>query len=362
MKQLFIILLSISTLTCLAQKKNSAIQSQLDRIVADKMVIGVTAAYSIDGKVIEQATAGYADKETKKLFKNDTKIRMGSIAKTMTALAIMQLVEKGKLNLDSSIQTYLPDYPKHEETQITIRHLLSHTSGISGYKDGKESNTTTEYSNLYDALSLFKDRNLLFEPGTQYSYTTYGYTVLGAIMENVTGVSFEEYMQENIFAKAGMSNTGIEKFEEKLENESKLYSRNNGKGKAKPAKENNLSNRLPAGGFYTTLNDMLKFGDAVINNTLVKEEILTIMRQHHSLEKENNAYGFGWFLYNPKPNEGGIIGHPGAQTGCTSFLFIVPEKKAVSIILANTSRAQSSVDPIASDLLRLSIEKNTMKN
>jgi CubicO group peptidase (beta-lactamase class C family) len=107
---------------------------------------------------------------------------------------------------------------------------------------------------------------------------------------------------------------------------------------------------------------MLKFGDAVINNTLVKEEILTIMRQHHSLEKENNAYGFGWFLYNPKPNEGGIIGHPGAQTGCTSFLFIVPEKKAVSIILANTSRAQSSVDPIASDLLRLSIEKNTMKN
>jgi serine beta-lactamase-like protein LACTB len=84
---------------------------------------------------------------------------------------------------------------------------------------------------------------------------------------------------------------------------------------------------LPAGGFYTTLTDMLKFGNAVIDHTFVKEETLTLMRQHHSLEKENNAYGFGWFLYNKKPNEGGIIGHPGGQTGCTSFLFIVPEKK-----------------------------------
>ncbi|MGK0391739.1 MAG: serine beta-lactamase-like protein LACTB [Maribacter sp.] len=114
---------------------------------------------------------------------------------------------------------------------------------------------------------------------------------------------------------------------------------------------------MPAGGFYTTLTDMLKFGNAVIDHTFVKEETLTLMRQHHSLEKENNAYGFGWFLYNKKPNEGGIIGHLGGQTGCTSFLFIVPEKKAISVILSNTSRAQSSVDPIATDLLRLSLGK-----
>ncbi len=351
MKKYIILISSFIAFNCIAQEKDNMIQTQLDKIVADKMVMGVGAAYSIDGKTIEKVVAGYADKDAKKPFEFETKIRMGSIAKTMTALAVMQLVEQGKVDLDAPIQTYIPDYPKHKKTQITVRHLLSHTSGISGYKDGRESNTTIQYPTLYDALSLFKDRDLLFEPGTQYSYTTYGYTVLGAIMENITGETFEDYMKEHIFEKAGMTNTGVEKFGEILENESKLYHRNNGKGKAKPAKENNLSNRLPAGGFYTTLIDMLKFGNAIIANTFVKKETLTLMRQHHSLEKENNSYGFGWFLYNPKPNVGGIMGHPGAQTGCTSFLFVVPEKKAVSIILANTSRTQSSIDPIANTLL-----------
>ncbi len=357
MKKYSILILLLFAFNSIAQEKNNSIQKQLDKIVTDKMVMGVAAAYSIDGKIMEQVAAGYANKKDGEKFKIDTKLRMGSIAKPMTALGVMQLVEQGKLDLDTPIQTYLPDYPKQTKTQITTRHLLSHTSGISGYKDGRESNTIKTYPTLYDALSLFKDRDLLFEPGTQYSYSTYGYTVLGAILEKVTGQTFEAYMQENIFAKAGMTNTGVEKFGEELENESKLYTRNNGKGKAKPAKENNLSNRIPAGGFYTTAVDMLKFGDAVINNRFVKEETLKLMRQHHSLEKENNAYGFGWFLYNPKPYEGAIIGHPGAQTGCTSFLFIVPEKKAISIILANTSRAQSSVDTIANDLLRLSLSK-----
>ncbi len=352
------VLLSLTFLVCFAgisQDKNKEIYTLLEKIILDKTVIGVAAGYAVDGKTIGQSTAGYADKIANKEFKLETLLRMGSIAKPMTALAAMQLVEKGLLNLDTPIQTYIPDYPKQPKTQITARHLLSHTSGIAGYKDSRESNTTVEYPTLYDALSIFKDRDLLFEPGTKYSYTTYGYTVLGVIIEKISRQTFEEYMQKNIWDKAEMTNTGVEKFGIKMENKSELYSRNNGKGKAKIAKENNLSNRVPAGGFYTTLGDMLKFGNAVLNNTYVKESTLNVMRKHHSLEKENNAYGFGWFLYSPKPDEGSIIGHPGGQTGSTSFLFIVPSKKTVSVILANTSRAQSSIDPIAMELLNLSL-------
>jgi len=356
----FILFLLLS-IAVKSSSQTNTVQHQLQKFVDDKTVMGVSAGYSIDGNTIEQAAAGLANVDKEEKFTIDTKVRMASIAKPMTALAIMQLVEKEKIDLDAPIQTYLPDYPKHEKTQITTRHLLSHTSGISGYKDGRESNTTTEYPTLYDALSLFKDRDLLFEPGTQYSYTTYGYTVLGAILEKVTGKTFGAYMKENIFAKAGMTNTGVDKFGEKLENESELFHRKNGRGKAKPAKENNLSNRIPGGGFYTTVTDMLKFGNGVVDNIFVKKETLDLMRQHHSLEKENNAYGFGWFLYDPKPNEGGVIGHSGGQIGCTSFLFIVPEKKAVSIILANTSGAQSSIDPMAVNLLRLSLGKASKK-
>lgn len=354
-KYIFLATTLLAFLSSIAQEKDNEVNALLQKMILDKTVAGVVAGYSVEGKTIDQSSAGYANIKTKETFKLDTKVRMGSIAKSMTAIAIMQLVEQNILDLDATIQTYIPDFPKHSKTQITIRHLLSHTSGITGYKDGKESNTTVNYSTLYDALSLFKDRDLLFEPGTQYSYTTYGYTVLGAVIEKITKNTFEEYMKKNIWAKAKMTNTGVEKFKVKMDNKSELYSRNNGKGKAKIAKENNLSNRIPAGGFYTTLGDMLKFGNAVLNQTFIKESTFNLMRKHHSLEKENNAYGFGWFLYASKPNEGDLIGHPGGQTGNTSFLFIVPSKKAVSVILANTSRAQTSVDPIANKLLNLSL-------
>jgi len=342
----------------ISQDKNKEVAALLKEMISEKKVAGVVAGFSINGETIGQSAAGYTNIKAKEKFNLETKVRMGSIAKPMTALAVMQLVENGLLDLDASVQTYIPDYPTQPKTQITIRYLLSHTSGIAGYKDGRESNTKVEYPTLYDALSLFKDRELLFEPGTQYSYTTYGYTVLGAVIEKVTGGTFEEYMQKNIWDKAGMTNTGVEKFGIKMDNKSELYSCNNGRGKAKKAKENNLSNRIPAGGLYTTIGDMLKFGNAVLDNVFVKESTLDLMREHHSLEKENNAYGFGWFLYAKKPNEGAIIGHPGGQIGCTSFLFIVPSKKAASVILANTSRAQSSVDPVANNLLSLSLESS----
>lgn len=359
MKQYVILIAAfLSSFSGISQDKNEEVAALLKEMISKKEVAGVVAAYSVEGNIIGQAAAGYANKKTKEKFNLETKVRMGSIAKPMTALAVMQLVEKGLLDLDAAVQTYIPDYPTHPKTQITIRHLLSHTSGIAGYKDGRESNTTVEYPTLYNALDLFKDRALLFEPGTQYSYTTYGYTVLGAVIEKVTGGTFEAYMQKNIWDKAGMTNTGVEKFGVKMENKSELYSRNNGRGKAKKAKENNLSNRIPAGGFYTTSGDMLKFGNAVLENVFVKESTLNLMREHHSLEKENNAYGFGWFLYAKKPNEGAIIGHTGGQAGNTSFLFIVPSKKTVSIILANTSRAQSSVNPVANKLLGLSLENS----
>ena len=357
MKKYAILLLSFLIYTTgISQNKNTKISTLLKEVISDKTVMGVVAGYSVDGNIIDQSAAGYANKKSEKKFELETQVRMGSIAKPMTALAAMQLVEQGVLDLDTPIQTYIPDYPTHPKTQITTRHLITHTSGIGGYKDGRESNTTVDYPSLYDALALFKDRELLFEPGTRYSYTTYGYTVLGVIIERVSGQTFEAYMQTNIWDKADMKHTGVEKFGVNIDNKSELYSRNNGKGKAKIAKENNLSNRIPAGGFYTTLGDMLKFGNAVLNNTFVKESTLTLMRQHHSLEKVNNSYGFGWFLYGPASKEGAIMGHPGGQTGCTSFLFIVPSKKAVSVILSNTSRAQSSVDPIANKLLNLSIE------
>ena len=328
-------------LTCFLFAFNSYCQDKspdelLNQITEENLAIGASAAYSVAGKTVWQSATGYADRETKQSFELNTKVRMASIAKSMTALAVMQLVEQNLINLDAPIQTYILDYPKQPKTQITTRHLLSHTSGIGGYKNGKEAETKINYPKLTDALELFKNRKLLFEPGTKYSYTSYGYTVLGAIIEKASGKTYEAYMQKNIWNKAVMTNTGVVKFGNKTDKASSLYQRNS-KGKIRKGKENNLSNRIPAGGFYTTVGDMLIFGNAVINNVFVKEETLSLMREHHSLEKENNGYGFGWFLYKKKPNEGIVFGHSGGQTGCSSQLLIYPKKGVVSITLINTS-------------------------
>lgn len=355
MKKLIILIALFLGFNSSAQDKSTKAQALLEKLTNENNVVGATAGYSIDGETIWQASSGHADQKSQQEFTATTITRLASIAKPMTAIAVMQLVEQGLIDLDASVQTYIPDYPKQSNTQISIRHLLSHTSGIDGYKNGKEAQTKKEYTSLYDALSIFKDRDLLFEPGTRYNYTTYGYTLLGAVVEKVTGQSFEEYVQENIWDKAGMSNTGVVKYGQNKPNQSTLYQQNS-KGKTRVGTENNLSNRIPGGGVYSTLEDMLKFGNSVINNVFVKESTMDLMRQHHSLEKEANGYGFGWFLYNPKPNEGAIIGHSGEQTGSATQLLIIPSKKLVAVILSNTSGAYKYVTPAAFNLMALALE------
>lgn len=335
-----------------AQTANESADLIVESLISEDIVVGLVAGYSINGDTKWQSALGYSDRENKTKMELTTITRPASIAKSMTAIAVMQLVEQGLIDLDTPIQTYIPDYPTQEKTQITTRHLLSHTSGITGYKNGKEAQTTKTYSTMAKAVDLFKNRKLLFEPGTRFSYSTYGYTVLGLLIEKVSGLTFEQYMQKNIWDKAGMDHTGVEKFGATIAGKSELYHRPK-KGKLKKSTPNNLSNRIPGGGFYTTLEDMLLFGNAVLDHTFVSESTLDLMRQHHSLEKEANAYGFGWFLYNPKPNEGAIIGHSGEQSGSASQLFIIPSTKTVVIILANTALSWNDVFVATAKLMKI---------
>jgi CubicO group peptidase (beta-lactamase class C family) len=191
-------------------------------------------------------------------------------------------------------------------------------------------------------MNVFKDRELHAEPGEQYNYTTYGYVVLGVLIERVSGVSFEEYTKKNIWEKAGMNSTGVEHYGETYENKTQLYSKRRN-GKVKHIKKgNNLSNRVPGGGFYSTLEDMLKFGQAVIHNTLIKPETLTMMFENNGLKKEGNPIGLSWFMYGATPTPEKVFGHGGAQTGASSDLFIIPSEQKVIVVLSNTSRVRET--------------------
>ncbi|MFY0629308.1 MAG: beta-lactamase family protein [Flavobacteriaceae bacterium] len=354
MQKSFLILSAflISFTNGFSQSKTQEAQSVLDDLITRNITAGAVAGYSVDGKIIWKSAVGYADKKNNTQFTTNTITRIASITKLFTAIGVMQLVEQNLVNIDEPIQKYVPSFPKKKKRTITVRHLLEHTSGIDGYKNNKERESKKEYPKMTDAMDVFKKRKLKFKPGTAYSYTTYGYVVLGVLIENVTGKTYEAYIQENVLDKAGMKNTKVEKFGVPVKNKSSLYSKR--KGGIKEMATNNLSNRIPAGGYYSTVDDLLAFGNAVINHKLIQENTLTLMTQNNGLKKEGNPHAIGWFMYGGKQNPSGAIGHSGGQTGVSAQIVIIPSTKTVSVALANTSRVWGDIFGVCAKLIGVS--------
>ncbi len=339
-------------------KYDAAIKANqlLKQSIEEKIFTGATAGISIQANHVWLSAAGHSNKAANKVMQPQTVVRTASIAKSMTAVAIMQLVEKGLIDLDAPIQTYLPDYPEKKEGTITTRQLLYQTAGIPNYASGKEAQTQQNYARLADAVDVFKNRALQHTPGSAFAYATYNYVVLGLIIEKVSLQSYEEYMTKNIWEKAGMQNTGIEKYQQPHPNRTSLYHRNK-KGKINLSKkENNLSNRIPGGGFYSTVADLLKFGEAIINHELISKESLNAMLTKTNVEKLGNPYGMGWFMYGGEENPQGCFGHSGEQTGVSAQLMIIPSRETVVVVMGNTSGAWKEALQLSIELIHLSKE------
>lgn len=317
---------------CLEQMQHSADELVNDLIDQRGFMSVSTGTYQKDcGMYI--ATAGFANKKQQRRPDNETLYRTASIAKPITAVAIMQLVERGVLDIDLPIHQYLPEFPKKDKGNITIRQLLSHTSGVRHYHSMFDGISFAHYDSLIDAIDEFKSDPLEFVPGTSYLYTTYGYTILGAIIEKVTGLSFADHMQKNIFTPAGMTNTTLEDATQSYENKASLYIKFKNKFIKSPSTD--LSVKYPGGGYITTANDMLLFGNALLENILIKKETLDKMVDTSIHHKEGTPYGFGWFVYEHE-RKGKILMHGGSQSGASSELNIVLDQGIVTVALSNT--------------------------
>lgn len=327
----------------------------VDGHVANKDVMGIAAGFSINGETAWEYAAGFADKEAAQAFEVGTLTRIASIAKPMTAIAVMQLVEQGKVDLDAPIQTYLPKFPVKPEGTVTVRQILQHTSGLGAYKSTKEQENSIHYASLTDALAIFQDRKLIAAPGAAFNYTSYGYVVLGAMIEAVSGMSYAEYMRTHIWERAGMSNTGVEIVAKRSQRNAALYQAN-GKGKLSRSTPTDLSDRIPGGGLTSNLSDMLNFGEAVLNGILIKRTTLELMLTDPGVKADGNGYGLGWYLYGVNPVHGPVFGHNGAQTGSSAFLMVLPQVSTVVVVLSNTSGAMPAVTDITIKLFDIAAE------
>lgn len=343
-------------LACLPQQIMT--QSNTYQPIADSLLtssveqlacVGIAAGFSVEGETKWQDGAGYMEMQQKIDFTPTTKTRIASISKPITAVAILQLYEQKQIDLDVPIQNYFPEFPEKKEGAITIRHLLGHTSGIDAYASNKERENQINYKNLTEATKVFQDRKLLFAPGSAFSYTTYGYVVLGVIIERVTGLSYEDYVQAHILDKLEMTDTGIEYAGMEYANKTEMYHLNS-KGKIEEADGINLSDRVPGGGFYSTVTDMLKFGNGVLSHTLIQKSTLDMMFEDPGMKGKGNGYGLGWYLYGENPNYGQVYGHSGAQTGASAFLMLLPAQQTAIVVLSNTSGAMQQVTNITINL------------
>lgn len=319
------------------------IQSQTDAEKIDDLInryyeyglFNGSALVVKNGDVIFKKGCGYANFEWKVPNAPDTKFRIGSISKQFTATLIMQLVEEGKIKLDGKITDYLQNYRKDTGEKVTIHQLLNHTSGIESYTDMPnvwKDSLRNHYTKNY-FIKHFQSGDLQFEPGTEFHYNNTGYYLLAAIIEEVTGKPFGEYLKEKILIPVGMENTGVEDNEIVIEKEASGYLKDG--NQLLRDRYMYMPNAMGAGNMYSTVEDMVKWNKALYGNKILSEESKDKMFTPYL-----SNYGYGWFITSRKFEETGdsikIIWHTGGINGFTTLFARLVDDNSMIALFNNT--------------------------
>lgn len=325
-------LIAINTVA-FTQDKVKLIDDLMQKYVANGKFNG-TVLVADQGKVIFKKGYGLANMEWNIPNEPDTKFRLGSITKQFTSMLIMQLVEQGKLKLEGKITDYLADYPKANGDKITLHHLLTHTSGIPNYTDFPEFRTF-ERNRLKpaDLIKKFSELPLTFEPGSTFSYSNSGYVLLGAIIEKVTGKSYENVLQANIFTPLEMNNTGYDAAYKILPKRAAGYEKWN--LKYDNASYMDMSIPYAAGSIYSTVEDL-----ALWDQALNTDKLLSASSKALLFTPYKNDYAYGWGVFKKQVGQlkdsAQAMAHQGAVNGFNTSLIRIPKNKQLVVLLNNT--------------------------
>ncbi len=331
-----------------AQSPPTIANKEMDALLAEHFeganAPGACILVSKAGQVIYRRATGASD--LAQPLATDAIFRIGSITKQFTAMAILQLVQEGKLNLTDELQGHM-DFPK-KAWPITIEQLLTHTAGIPNYTD-LPSFTPENYGKdvgLAEVIATFKDLPLEFEPGTKWSYSNSGYVLLGALVERISGMSWEMYMGEQFFGPLGMARSSASSANGQLPGEALGYQKGE-KGWERAAP---LSMTWPhgAGAIRSTVDDLFAWNTAVMTSKLVPAELLAKAHTDHKLNDGSAThYGYGWNFQNVQGSP--TIEHNGGINGFTSASLYVPKEDIYVAVLCNaeTNAAEALAPQLA---------------
>lgn len=320
-------------------QSDRAIIAQIDPIVERAFHAtrcpGLSVAVSTNNLILYSKAVGFADIEQNVPLRTDSAHRLASLSKPVTGTIIMDLVQSGRLKLDAPVRTYLADLPASYDN-VTVRRLLSHQAGVRGYRDIEEVFSTVHYQTSRDALRAFLNDPLLFEPGTKTAYSTFGFTVLGAVAEAATGETFQE-TDRHFFQRYGIRGFDLDDPQALVTKRVRGYSVDKA-GKIANTRAYDASNKYPGGGFTASAEDYLRFVIAVGSGRVLKPEALqqTWTRQQTS-DGTISPFGLGWGVSQLEGRK--MVGFNGLQPSTTASVHYFPTEGAGIVLLCNAEVA-----------------------
>jgi len=341
-KSVFIVILFVlwtafsSTLSGAVESQSSYSEAikEFEQFVEEQMVLDKAPGLSVGfnkGDFIWTKGFGFSDLENEVPTKPESSYRLASITKTITAIAVLQLVEAGRIDLDAEVQTYVPYFPK-KKWPVTVRLLLGHLGGISHYKNYDVEGHIKVHKNTKEALAIFQDFALVVEPGTKYNYSSYGFNLLGAVIEEASGQSYGAYIKKHIFDPLGMENSRMDDPEDLISNRVSGYRLI--KGEVKNSEFVDVSSRFAGGGTRSTVVDLLRYTKGIIEGKLLKTQTWKLVFTSMATRGGRfTGYGMGWSV---RPWRGHFqVSHGGSQPETRTHLLIFPEENFSIAVASN---------------------------
>jgi serine beta-lactamase-like protein LACTB, mitochondrial len=318
---------------------------QIGNQLLSRGVPGLAVAVAVDGRIVYAEGFGYADLEERVPAWPTTKFRIGSISKTFTAAALMQLVEQGKIDLDAPVQKYVPSFPQKNGT-ITPRLLAGHLAGIRHYK-GDEIVISQHYDSVVESLKIFEYDPLVSPPGTAFHYSSYGFNLLSAVIESASGEKFTSYLQEHVFTPLGLIDTTADQNRSIITQRSRFYDlQKDGADENAPYVDN--SYKWASGGLLSTPEDLVRFGSALLHpGFLTGNSLQQLFTSQKTNSGQETGYGIGWFIHKSQSGQP-IYEHSGGSVGGTSQLIIYPDTRVVVALTTNLSEAPWKIADVES--------------
>jgi CubicO group peptidase (beta-lactamase class C family) len=326
----------------LSPEKRTRIEAAVSKFMAETHVPGVAVAVVENGEYDFGTGFGVADLENNSPASEHTLFRLASISKPLTAVAAMQLWERGKLDLDAQVQKYCPAFPQ-KSAPITTREVMGHLGGIRHYKEGPddlEGNNTREFDNPIQAgLDFFKNDPLVAPPGTHFHYSTQGYTLVGCVIEGASGAKYVDLLRQNVFTPAGMEHTQADDRFAIVPYRTRFY-RKTDSGTVQNADFLDSSYKIPGGGLISSAEDMARFEVAILNDKLLKRATRDLMwTPLKPSDGSKDTYGLGWGVVDEDPVA--AVGHTGGQQGTSTAFYIAPAQRAGVVVLTNMQDVSS---------------------